>query len=166
MSDLVVRARTFARLAHGSQKRKYTGEPYIVHPIEVSEIVARHNGSKEMIAAALLHDTVEDTDVTIDDIHNEFGNAVALLVDDLTDVSKLEDGNRATRKAMDRDHTANASAAAMVIKAADLISNSKSIAEHDPKFAKVYFEEKRALLDVMFKIKHTDIFKEAQELTK
>ena len=54
----------------------------------------------------------------------------------------------------------------MVIKAADLISNSKSIAEHDPKFAKVYFEEKRALLDVMFKIKHTDIFKEAQELTK
>ena len=166
MSDLVVRARTFARLAHGSQKRKYTGEPYIVHPIEVSEIVARHNGSKEMIAAALLHDTVEDTDVTIDDIRNEFGNAVALLVDDLTDVSKLEDGNRATRKAMDRDHTANASAAAMVIKAADLISNSKSIAEHDPKFAKVYFEEKRALLDVMFKIKHTDIFKEAQELTK
>ena len=166
MPDLVVRARTFARLAHGSQKRKYTGEPYIVHPIEVSEIVARHNGSKEMIAAALLHDTVEDTDVTIDDIRNEFGNAVALLVDDLTDVSKLEDGNRATRKAMDRDHTANASAAAMVIKAADLISNSKSIAEHDPKFAKVYFEEKRALLDVMFKIKHTDIFKEAQELTK
>ena len=166
MSDLVVRARTFARLAHGSQKRKYTGEPYIVHPIEVSEIVARHNGSKEMIAAALLHDTVEDTDVTIDDIHNEFGNAVALLVDDLTDVSKLEDGNRATRKAMDRDHTANASAAAMVIKAADLISNSKSIAENDPKFAKVYFEEKRALLDVMFKIKHMDIFKEAQELTK
>ena len=166
MSDLVVRARTFARLAHGSQKRKYTGEPYIVHPVEVSEIVAWHNGSKEMIAAALLHDTVEDTDVTIDDIRNEFGNAVALLVDDLTDVSKLEDGNRATRKAMDRDHTANASAAAMVIKAADLISNSKSIAEHDPKFAKVYFEEKRALLDVMFKIKHTDIFKEAQELTK
>ena len=149
-----------------SQKRKYTGEPYIVHPVEVSEIVAWHNGSKEMIAAALLHDTVEDTDVTIDDIRNEFGNAVALLVDDLTDVSKLEDGNRATRKAMDRDHTANASAAAMVIKAADLISNSKSIAEHDPKFAKVYFEEKRALLDVMFKIKHTDIFKEAQELTK
>ena len=166
MSNLIGRARIFAGLAHGSQKRKYTGEPYIVHPVEVSEIVAWHNGSKEMIAAALLHDTVEDTDVTIDDIRNEFGNAVALLVDDLTDVSKLEDGNRATRKAMDRDHTANASAAAMVIKAADLISNSKSIAEHDPKFAKVYFEEKRALLDVMFKIKHTDIFKEAQELTK
>jgi (p)ppGpp synthase/HD superfamily hydrolase len=166
MPNLIGRARIFAGLAHGSQKRKYTGEPYIVHPVEVSEIVAWHNGSKEMIAAALLHDTVEDTDVTIDDIRNEFGNAVALLVDDLTDVSKLEDGNRAARKAMDRDHTANASAAAMVIKAADLISNSKSIAEHDPKFAKVYFEEKRALLDVMFKIKHTDIFKEAQELTK
>ena len=87
MPNLIGRARIFAGLAHGSQKRKYTGEPYIVHPVEVSEIVAWHNGSKEMIAAALLHDTVEDTDVTIDDIRNEFGNAVALLVDDLTDVS-------------------------------------------------------------------------------
>jgi len=159
---LVEKAKIFATKAHKGQVRKYTGEPYIVHPIEVAEIVARHNGSQEMIAAALLHDVVEDTSTTIEDIRSKFGNAVAMLVDDLTDVSKPEDGNRAVRKAMDREHTAKASAAAMVIKAADLISNSKSILEHDKNFAKVYIKEKSALLDVMFKIKEMDIFKEAQ----
>ena len=155
------RAKEFAKRAHNGQTRKYTGEPYINHPVEVAEIVKQHNGSREMIAAALLHDVVEDTDITLKDIREEFGNAVADLVDDLTDVSKPEDGNRALRKEMDRDHTAQASAAAMVIKAADLISNTKSIVEHDPSFAKVYLKEKRALLDVMFKIKHMDIWKEA-----
>ncbi len=160
--SLVDKAKLFATKAHDGQVRKYTGVPYIVHPIEVSEIVARHNGSKEMIAAALLHDVVEDTDVTIDEIRNEFGNAVALLVDDLTDVSKKEDGNRAVRKAMDREHIAKASAAAMVVKAADMISNGKDIKENDPAFAKVYLKEMKALLDVMFKIKGMDIFKEAE----
>lgn len=164
MNDLVLLARTFASRAHKEQVRKYTGEPYIEHPIAVAEIVRKHNGSKEMIAAALLHDVVEDTDVTLDEVRQEFGDAVANLVDDLTDVSKPEDGNRATRKAIDRDHTAQASAAAMVIKAADLISNTKSITEHDPNFAKVYLKEKRALLDVMFKIKHMDIWKEADSM--
>lgn len=164
MNDLVLLARTFASRAHKEQVRKYTGEPYIEHPIAVAEIVRKHNGSKEMIAAALLHDVVEDTDVTLDEVRQEFGDAVANLVDDLTDVSKPEDGNRATRKAIDRDHTAQASAAAMVIKAADLINNTKSITEHDPKFAKVYLKEKRALLDVMFKIKHMDIWKEADSM--
>ena len=164
MNDLVLLARTFASRAHKEQVRKYTGEPYIEHPIAVAEIVRKHNGSKEMIAAALLHDVVEDTDVTLDEVRQEFGNAVANLVDDLTDISKPEDGNRATRKAMDRDHTAQARAAAMVIKAADLINNTESITEHDPKFAKVYLKEKRALLDVMFKIKHMDIWKEADSM--
>jgi len=161
MDDMVLRARAFATRAHTGQVRKYTGEPYIMHPIEVSEIVARHNGSKEMIAAALLHDVVEDTDININEIRAEFGDIVANLVDDLTDISKLEDGNRAFRKGLDREHTANASAAAMAVKAADLISNTKSIVAHDPSFAKVYLQEKRALLGVMFKIKHTEIYKEA-----
>lgn len=161
MDNLILLARTFASRAHRGQVRKYTGEPYINHPVEVADIVRRHNGSPEMIAAALLHDVVEDTDVTLDDISSEFGESVANLVADLTDVSRPEDGNRATRKAMDREHTAQASAAAMVIKAADLISNTSSIVEHDPSFAKVYLKEKRALLDVMFKIKHMDIWKEA-----
>jgi (p)ppGpp synthase/HD superfamily hydrolase len=164
MDTLILLARTFAGRAHRGQVRKYTGEPYINHPVEVADIVRRHNGSPEMIAAALLHDVVEDTDVTLDDIRREFGEAVANLVEDLTDVSRPDDGNRATRKAMDREHTARASAAAMVIKAADLISNTSSIVEHDPNFAKVYLKEKRALLDVMFKIKHMDIWKEADNM--
>ena len=162
--EMINLARTFASRAHYGQVRKYTGEPYIEHPLEVAKIVRKHNGSKEMVAAALLHDVVEDTDVTLDEVRQEFGDAVANLVDDLTDVSKPEDGNRAFRKAMDRDHTAQASAAAMVIKAADLISNTKSIVEHDPSFARVYLKEKRALLDVMFKIKHMDIWKEADSM--
>ena len=164
MDTLILLASTFASRAQRGQVRKYTGDPYINHPVEVADIVRRHNGSPEMIAAALLHDVVEDTDVTLDDIRREFGEAVANLVEDLTDVSRPDDGNRATRKAMDREHTAQASAAAMVIKAADLISNTSSIVEHDPNFAKVYLKEKRALLDVMFKIKHMDIWKEADNM--
>ncbi|MDB2315472.1 HD domain-containing protein [bacterium] len=160
--NLVEKAKLFATKAHEGQVRKYTGEPYIIHPIEVSEIVERYNGSKEMIAAALLHDVVEDTDVTIEEIRNEFGNSVAMLVDDLTDVSKKEDGNRAVRKAMDREHTAKASAAAMVVKAADMISNGKDIKVNDPHFAKVYLKEMKALLNVMFKIKEMEIYKEAK----
>jgi len=164
--NMIEKAKTFATKAHEGQVRKYTGVPYIVHPIEVSEIVAEYNGSQEMIAAALLHDVVEDTDVTIEEIRSEFGNSVASLVDDLTDVSKLEDGNRAVRKAMDREHTAKASAAAMVVKAADLISNGRDIKVNDPSFAKIYLKEMNLLLDKMFKIKEMEIYKVAKGVVK
>jgi hypothetical protein len=78
-----------------------------------------------------------------------FGIDIATLVGWLTDVSKPEDGNRAVRKAMDRAHTAEAPAEAQTIKLADLISNSRSIMQHDAEFARVYLEEKRLLLEVM-----------------
>jgi hypothetical protein len=78
-----------------------------------------------------------------------FGTDIATLVGWLTDVSKPEDGPRWYRKKLDREHTAAAPAEAQTIKLADLISNTKSIMAHDPKFAKVYLEEKRLLLDVM-----------------
>jgi (p)ppGpp synthase/HD superfamily hydrolase len=152
--DLVHKAQVFAIAAHSAvgQKRKYTGEPYFVHPAEVARIVAEVPGSTpEMVAAAWLHDTVEDTRVTATDIHMNFGPEVAVLVSWLTDVSKPEDGNRAHRKAMDRAHTAEAPAEAQTIKLADLISNSKSIMQHDPAFAKTYLEEKRLMLEVMTK---------------
>ena len=100
----------FATMAHGDQKRKYTGEPYIVHPIAVSEIVKTVPHTDEMIAAALLHDVVEDTPFTIDDINDRFGNKVAELVSWLTDVSRPEDGNRKTRKSLDREHIVEAPA--------------------------------------------------------
>ena len=152
--DIVQKAQIFAIAAHAAvqQKRKYTGEPYIVHPAEVASIVASVPGSTEdMVAAAWLHDVVEDTGVTTLDIHMNFGPEIAALVGWLTDVSKPEDGNRAKRKAIDREHTAQAPAEAQTIKLADLISNSKSIMAHDPDFAKTYLEEKRLLLEVMTK---------------
>ena len=67
----------------------------------------------------------------------------------LTDVSRPEDGNRAARKTLDREHIAKASPQAKTIKIADLIDNSRSIMAHDPQFARVYLAEKRLLLDVL-----------------
>ena len=147
----VERARVFATAAHAAvgQKRKYTFEPYIVHPTEVASIVATVPHTNEMLAAAYLHDTEEDTCVTNEDIAREFGAEVAELVGWLTDVSKPEDGNRAVRKAIDREHTAQAPAEAQTVKLADLIANSRSIMAHDPAFAKTYLEEKRMLLEVL-----------------
>ena len=152
--DIIEKARVFATAAHAAaaQLRKYTNEPYIVHPTEVAGIIDNLEGSTaEMVAAAWLHDVVEDTGVTIEVIRKEFGTEVAELVGWLTDVSRPEQGNRATRKAIDRAHTAMAPAEAQTIKLADLISNCRSIKEHDEKFAKVYFEEKRLLLEVLTK---------------
>lgn len=152
--DIVEKARVFATAAHAAaaQLRKYTNEPYIVHPAEVFRIVSTVDGATpEMLAAAWLHDVVEDTGVTIETIREMFGEKVAELVGWLTDVSRPEQGNRATRKAIDRAHTAMASAEAQTIKLADLISNCTSIREHDEAFAKIYFEEKRLLLEVLTK---------------
>ena len=151
--DIIEKARVFATAAHGAaaQLRKYTMEPYIVHPREVASIVAQHGGSDTQIAAAWLHDVVEDTGVTIEVIREEFGTEVADLVGWLTDVSRPEQGNRATRKAIDRAHSAMAPAEAQTVKLADLISNCTSIREHDENFAKTYFEEKRLLLEVLTK---------------
>ena len=128
------------------QVRKYTGEPYYVHPREVASIVKDNGGDEAMIAAAHLHDVVEDTEITIDQVSEFFGADIANLVGWLTDISRPTDGNRATRKAIDRAHTAQAPIRAKNIKLADLISNTKSIVEHDEKFARVYLEEKRLLL--------------------
>lgn len=149
MSDMVSRAKALATSAHEGQSRKYTGEPYVVHPIEVAEIVASVPHTEAMLAAALMHDIVEDTALTLADLRSMFPQEVVDLVDQLTDVSKPGDGNRRVRKEMDRQHTAQASAAAKTIKLADLISNTRSIVAHDPGFAKVYMSEKQALLDVL-----------------
>jgi guanosine-3',5'-bis(diphosphate) 3'-pyrophosphohydrolase len=150
---IVERARVFATAAHAAvgQVRKYTFEPYIVHPAEVAKIVRDAGGSEAMVAAAWLHDTVEDTGVTIETIRAEFGVEVAELVGWLTDVSRPEHGNRAHRKALDRAHSAAAPAEAQTVKLADLIANTRSIMAHDVAFAKTYLEEKRLLLAVMTK---------------
>lgn len=146
-------ALAYAAGAHDGvgQKRKYTGEDYWHHPVEVLDILLDNlpDVSKHMQIAALLHDVVEDTKVSLDQVCDAFGEIVAIYVEQLTDVSKPEDGNRAARKAIDLAHTAKASPEAKTIKLADLISNSRSIVARDPEFAKVYLAEKRALLQVL-----------------
>lgn len=148
---LVARARAFATAAHAAvrQVRKYTGEPYIVHPAAVAALVAGVPHTPEMLAAAWLHDVVEDTGVDISTIRGEFGTEVADLVVWLTDPSRPEDGNRGVRKAIDLQHSAAAPAAAQTIKLADLIDNTLTIEEHDPDFAHVFRHEKRHLLDFL-----------------
>lgn len=150
-TDLTSRAYLFACAAHAAvgQKRKYTGRDYIHHPMEVANIIWLRGHSAEMIAAAYLHDVVEDTQVPLTLIESEFGKHIATLVEGLTDVSKPEDGNRSVRKEIDRQHTAKQSPACKTIKLADLISNSKSILQHDRDFAKVYLKEKKLLLEVL-----------------
>ena len=152
-SDIMNReAYIFAFAAHAAinQRRKYTGKPYIVHPIEVAAIVASvESHTPEMIAAAYLHDVVEDTEITIDMIHDTFGPIVAGHVDGLTDISKPSDGNRLMRKSLDRDHTHIQSFQTQTIKVADLIGNTCNIAGYDSQFARVYLREKRLLLQGM-----------------
>lgn len=148
----------FAAKAHDriNQRRKYTADPYIVHPLEVMGLVLAHTAPEfrtpEVLAAAVLHDTVEDTLVTLSDIHQTFGGTVSAYVKGLTDVyvsGYEEDGhrlNRAERKAKEAWRLATESPEVQTIKCADLISNTSSIVEYDPSFAKTYVPEKRRIL--------------------
>lgn len=146
---LIKKAEDFCKTAHLMQKRKYTFEPYWHHCREVALLVEAVGGSDGMIAAAWLHDTVEDTGTPMKKIVDEFGHEVGIYVDDLTDPSKPEDGNRAERRAIDRAHSATIHENAKTIKLADLISNSCSIGRHSPDFAKVYMAEKALLLPLL-----------------
>ncbi|MCH2220204.1 MAG: HD domain-containing protein [Dechloromonas sp.] len=161
MDALVFKAREFARHAHASQPRRYTGEPYFVHLEEVAGIVERAGMSNKAIAAAWLHDTVEDQGVTPQMIARLFGDEVALMVIDLTDTPLKPGFNREKRKAMDRDRLAVASPDAQSIKCADLISNTSTIVQHDPDFARVYLKEKRAVLNVLTRA-HLDLLRMAR----
>ena len=146
-------AMKFAREAHKAQRRKYTNNPYIDHLAEVAGIMAtvtnqqREVAQEIMVAVAWLHDCVEDQGITAHQLL-----AIAMpeaVVTGVMLLSDLEQGNRAERKAASRARLAKAPGWVQTIKCADLISNTSSIVEHDPKFAVVYREEKRLLLDVL-----------------
>ena len=141
----------FAIAAHEAvqQKRKYTGLPYWTHCESVAGMVKAVGGDENMVCAAWLHDTVEDTGVNINTIQDLFGKDVADLVSGLTDVSTKEDGNRAKRKEIDRMHTTEQSARCKTIKLCDLIDNASSILQYDREFAEVYIKEKELLLEVL-----------------
>lgn len=145
---IVGRAATFAMAAHIDQRRKYTGEPYFVHCAEVASLVQRVGAGDSTIAAAFLHDVLEDCSdkVTMWSLVREFGPEIAYNVLALSD---LDTGNRAERKRKSRERLSEANKSVKTIKLADLISNTRSIVRDDPKFAKVYLEEKRELLKVL-----------------
>ena len=145
-----------ARLAHAAkdQRRKYTDEEYIVHPMEVATILRTIDenpmtcGDINPVMAALLHDTVEDTFVTLELLGRLFNPHVVRAVEWLTDKEWADPKpNRATRKEVDRQRIAAAPGWVQNVKVADLISNTSTIAIHDPDFAKVYMKEKARVLD-------------------
>ena len=156
----------FAMKAHDGQKRKYTGEDYIVHPMAVSRMVSLYGGSLVQQAGALLHDVVEDTPHTLAEIETLFGSEVATLVEWLTDTSKPEDGNRAVRKAIDRKRLAEAPVEAQFVKLADMIDNSLSIFIFDKSFAPKFAEEMAILVKDLTKVHGTPLMAEAQKVLK
>ena len=150
----------YATAAHAGQKRKYTDDDYIIHPIAVAKLVQVQGGDDNMIRAALLHDVLEDTSVTHAELrtilHNilsiESAEDVLSLVVELTDVFTKEafpDYNRHSRKQFESLRLAYVSDRAKAIKRADIEHNSESILDHDPKFAKVFLKEKKDLLEKM-----------------
>jgi (p)ppGpp synthase/HD superfamily hydrolase len=151
VDELIARAREYAVAGHAriNQLRKYSQQPYDVHLREVARLVASVGGDSATVAAAWLHDIVEDTPATFEDVEREFGGEVMALVKELTDVSKPGDGNRAARKALDRQHLARGSARAKTIKLADILDNADDICRHDLKFGRVYLAEARSLLEVL-----------------
>lgn len=147
--NVVQDALSFAKEAHGDQKRKYTGEPYWHHLVTVATLVARVGGTPEMLQAALLHDTLEDTSVSFAELQEQFGATVAEYVLLLTDPPHSF-GNRAARKAeVVRRFRDIAPPQVKTIKLADLIDNTGSIVERDPSFAALYMAEKRELLEAL-----------------
>ena len=96
--DLINRAYVFAMKAHGAQKRE-SGDPYFSHPVEVAYKLTQYKLDASTIVTALLHDTVEDTDVTLDDIEAGFGKEIRSLVDGVTKLSKLEEKSENLKQA-------------------------------------------------------------------
>lgn len=149
--NLVHLAIAFNIAGHGAcgQVRKFSGNPYSDHPEKVAALVNGLTGDHEMVCAALMHDLIEDTHLDIETIEATFGERVARLILGLTKVSKLEDGDRATRKALDLAHTAKQCPDTKTIKLCDVIDNLTDIVDADPIWAKQYILEKELLLEVL-----------------
>ena len=129
-NDILDKALIFAVNAHAGAVRKGTNIPYIVHPMEAVAIVASMTNDKEVIAAAALHDVVEDTDYTIKDIENEFGSRIADLVASESENKRPELSEENTwkiRKEETLKHLENASIETKIITLGDKLSNIRAI---------------------------------------
>ena len=125
------RAIIFAVKAHSGTERRGKGYPYIVHPMEAVEIVSTMTKDQELLAAAALHDTVEDTDVTVEQIREEFGDRVADLVASESDempAGVSEEDSWHSRKQAAIDRLSKASHDAKIVALGDKLSNMRAIA--------------------------------------
>ena len=170
-NELVARAQSFAHDAHDSinQKRKYSGKPYWIHTDEVAEIVSGVTEDPEIIAAAHLHDVLEDVNEEPYDyvyIKDLFGSRVVSLVKELTDEftkKRYPKLNRTERKSKEAERLSKLSPDAQTIKLADMISNAKDLKKSDPGFADVYLREKETILEGMTK-GNPVLFKRAKKI--
>ena len=130
-TELLDRAIVFAVKAHAGTERRGKGFPYIVHPMEAVEIVSTMTTDQELLAAAALHDTVEDTPVTVEQIRAEFGDRVAELVSSESDTFEdgvSEEDSWHSRKQAAIDRLAKASHDAKIVALGDKLSNMRAIA--------------------------------------
>ena len=127
----ILKAARFAAHCHAGQTRKGNGNPYINHPLEVASLLADVGGvtDTDLIAAALLHDTIEDCDVTADDLAQRFGPAVSAYVVELSDDKSLA---KAERKKLQIEHAPHLSPGAKQIKLCDKISNIRDVTNRPP----------------------------------
>ena len=181
--EIIERAFKFAREAHKGVRRR-SGEPYILHPIAVARIVSHEIGlGSTSICAALLHDVVEDTDYTVEDIESQFGKKIAQIVDGLTKISGGIFGDRASAQAENFRKlllTMNNDIRVILIKMADRLHNMRTLGSMLP--SKQYkiagetlyiyaplahrlglFAIKTELEDLSFKYEHPEIYKEINE---
>jgi (p)ppGpp synthase/HD superfamily hydrolase len=148
--SLILRAAALATRAHEGQKRKYSNLPYITHPARVAGRVGIIPGvTEEMVAAAYLHDVMEDTSITREEIEAETNPQVGFYVDCMTNKSKGSDLPRAERKAIDRKHLAEIPAEVKQIKALDRIDNLLDCTGAPVDFKTLYSQESLLLADVL-----------------
>lgn len=142
----MAKARKFAEAAHTGQVRKGNGEPYINHPFRVADAMFKTYPDSEMYCAAVLHDVVEDADITIDEIIEEFGTNVASLVYWLTTTTHKVMGNRELRKSIDLIKLSMAPIKVQIIKLYDIQDNLSDIDSLDKDFAIMYKAEKKKVI--------------------
>ncbi len=149
--EIVLRAAAFAAHKHRDQRRKDAeASPYINHPLGLATILASHGVLDPVtLCAALLHDTIEDTATTGDELAREFGADVRSVVDEVTDDTSLP---KADRKRLQIEHAAHISERAKLVKLADKISNVGDVAAHPPDRwdlarRQAYFDWAKAVVD-------------------
>lgn len=176
MDPAIEKVKEFAKKAHDGQRRKYTPDPYIVHPVRVMELCKEYTSSVPVLCAALLHDVLEDTEVSKEELKhfllsvlNDKDAAMTLqLVVELTDVYVKKDypqWNRRTRKKKEADRIAGTSAEAQTIKYADILDNCKEIVQYDQEFGPKFLRECKILLQRMPK-GNPELYQRAKDLVE